>query len=98
MLITACGGESAHEGGDVVGPFTGPTYRYVVDGFAVPRDPAVARGLGGDLDGDGEPENQLGVITSLLASGDDLSVDAADMIASGALASTVEITADDLVD
>ncbi len=97
-LLIALGACGAEAGSDVTGPFTGETHRFVVDGFALPRDNATAMALAADLDGDADPENQFGVITSLLASVSDLSIHASDMVAAGALASTVEIVADHLDD
>jgi hypothetical protein len=84
--------------GDVTGPFTGEVRRYVVDAIRVPHDSAEAAAFAADLDGDGAAENQLGNVTAVLAAASDLSPHAADMIASGALASYVTIQADDLVD
>jgi len=94
MALAGCGAGD----GDVVGPFTGDVHRFVVDRFAVARDRAAAAAVAGDLDGDGTLDNHFGTITGLLASTSDLSVDGADMVASGALASTVELVADDLGD
>jgi hypothetical protein len=89
VAVAAC---SSH-GHDVVGPFTGTTYRYVVDVLAVPApggdDPMA---IADDLDGGGAL-NRVGAITTILAGTNDLSVNSADMIASGALASTVTIQA-----
>lgn len=76
---------------DVVGPFTGEVQRFVVDTITIPRDTATSDAFAGDLDGDGTPENQLGIVTTVLATTGDLTVDAPDMIRSGALMSTVEI-------
>ena len=95
LALVAC---ASNESNDVVGPFTGTTRRYVVDSIAIPRTSADATAMGDDLDGDGKIDNQLGAVASVLATTMDLSVDARDMIASGALASSVEIQADDLAD
>jgi len=81
---------------DVAGPFTGEAQRFAIDRIVVPRDSAESDRYADDLDGDGKPENQLGLVSAVLASTNDLSIDALDMIASGALASTIEIQADDL--
>ena len=97
LALAACGG--AGDGtDDVTGPYTGTTRRYVVDAVTLPADTAAAMALGDDLDGDGAVDDQLGVITALLAVGHDLSVDGGDMIVAGALASTVELVADDAAD
>ena len=95
VALVAC---SPNESTDVVGPFTGTTRRFVVDSIAIPRTSEDINAMGDDLDGDGTIDNQLGAVASVLATTMDLSVDARDMIASGALASSVEIQADDLVD
>ena len=95
LVLVACDGDATT---DVTGPYTGATHRFVVDAVTLPRDATAALAVGADLDGDGTVENQLGAITGLLAVANDLSVDAASMIAAGGLASTVEITADDLTD
>jgi hypothetical protein len=85
-------------GNDVVGPFTGPIHRFAADVVAVPIDSADASAIAGDLDGDGKADNRLGAVATILASTMDLSLDGPDMIASGALASSVELQADDLTD
>lgn len=91
-VLAACSQDS-----DVVGPYSGPTHRYVVDRITVPHDAEAAGALAADLDGDGMGDNKLGYATAVLAVTSDLSPHASDMIASGALASTVEIRADDLL-
>lgn len=92
LALAAC---SSH-GGDVVGPFTGPVHRYVVDTMTLPVTSDQAHELGDDLDGDGTINNQLGVVFSALTSTGDATTHIPDMIASGALASSVEIQANDL--
>ncbi|HET9987492.1 MAG TPA: hypothetical protein VFQ65_03210, partial [Kofleriaceae bacterium] len=94
VVLVAC----SHDSSDVVGPFTGPVHRYAVDAITIPRESGVAQAMADDLDGDGKVDNQLGAVTSVLASTMDLSVNAPDMIAAGALASAIEIQADDLLD
>ena len=95
VLYAACDA-SANE--DVVGPFTGATHRYVVDGIYLPVSNAKPREFGGDLDGDGDVDNQLGQLFSSLAGQADLSTHGHDMIVAGTIASSVEIVADDLLD
>jgi hypothetical protein len=92
VALCACSSESS----DVTGPFTGETHRFVVDAIQIPRDGSEAATLAADLDGDGAPENAFGNVTGVLAGTNDLSTHAADMIASGALASVVTIQANDL--
>jgi hypothetical protein len=91
VALCACSDSS-----DVTGPFTGDTRRFVVDAIQIPRDSNEANVLAADLDGDGGPENQFGTVTGVLATTNDLSTHASDMIASGALASVVSIQADEL--
>jgi hypothetical protein len=80
----------------VVGPFTGQTRRFYVDRIDVPRDNTQALAVAADLDGDDAVDNQFGNVTGVLAGINDLSLDGADMIAAGAIASVVDIQADDL--
>jgi hypothetical protein len=91
VAVAAC----SDPGTDVVGPFRGPVQRFVVDSITIPRDTQTSDAFAGDPDGDGTPENQLGVVTAVLGTTGDLTIDAPDMILSGALASTIEIQGDD---
>lgn len=75
--------------------YTGETRRFVVDSIAVPTTSNEAREYGADLDGDRNVENQLGSVCGLLETIGDLATHPDDMVASGVIASTVEITADD---
>lgn len=86
------------ENGDVVGPYTGPIHRFVVAGFELPLTHNRGHELGADLDRDGEVDNALGYAISALDSYDNITMYGADMIASGAIASVVEIQADSLDD
>jgi len=95
LALAGCGGED-RGAGDVVGPFTGPVHRFVVDSFTFSTDNAAALQLGDDLDGDGYVDNQFGMVFATLANQDDTTEHAADMIAAGALASVVELQADEL--
>jgi hypothetical protein len=97
MLLALCACSSS-DGSDVRGPFTGEVRRFVVDRIAVPSTSDETAMFAGDLDGNGTPENKLGLATATLASTNDLTRDAQDMIASGALASVLELQADDLGD
>src|SRR5437868_5725973 len=49
---------------DVTGPFTGRPHDYAVDAVELPRSRA---DFADDLNGDGRPDNQLGVIAQVLA-------------------------------
>lgn len=95
-LVAGCAGDPTSS--DVTGPFTGTPGRYVVDGFTLPRNYAEARAIGGDLDGNGYVDNQLSQLVHTLASFDNLTSHGADMIASGVIASSMVIRADDLAD
>jgi hypothetical protein len=95
MAVAAC---SAGDGNDVVGPFSGEPRRFTIDRIELPRDVAEKDAVAADLDGDGKADNQLGLLTGVLAGTEDLSSDAASMIAAGAIASVLEIVADDELD
>lgn len=82
---------------DITGPYTGTRHRFVVDGFRFPLNNNAARDLGDDLDGDRIVDNRFGMVMGALASVGNANTHAPDMIASGVIASTVEIQADDLV-
>ncbi|HEV7556705.1 MAG TPA: hypothetical protein VGO00_14670 [Kofleriaceae bacterium] len=81
---------------DVVGPFTGTPRRFVVDTIALPTTAAAALADADDLDGDGANDNGLAGALDLLGINHDVSTHVGDMIASGAIASTIDIQADDL--
>jgi len=94
LLFAACTASTNSD--DVVGPFTGTTHRYVIDGFVFPSNNTQAREMADDLDGDGYVDNQLGMVISTLRSQGLGTAHVDDMIASGALVSSIEIVADDL--
>ena len=94
--LAACG--DSEEPKDVVGPFTGQTHRFVVDAIDLPDSTLEAGNLGGDLDGKGHPDNQLGVVVGSLKSQGNVTAHGSDMLAAGTVRMTIEITADDLVD
>lgn len=97
MLVAACGGAPAPSGdADVVGPFTGPVHRFVVDDVFLPTTAADRTAVSADLDGEGGIDNQLSGVLNLLEQGGNLNAHHVDMIRAGALASVVEIQADDL--
>src|SRR5689334_13759302 len=76
--------------------YTGATQRFVVDAIQVPMHNTQAREYGIDLNGDKTVDNQLGMVISTLASFDDITTHAPEMIAAGAIQSSVELVADDL--
>lgn len=88
-LVACVGAED-----DLRGPFTGETRRFVVDSIRVPRNNTEARELGGDLNGDDTVDNQLGMVISTLANMGNVTMAGDEIIAAGAISSTVEITAD----
>jgi len=91
LSLAACVGSDPN---DVVGPFTGETRRFVVDSITVPRNNTEARELGGDLDGDGAVDNQLGMVIGTLSGMGNVTDFGADIIAAGGIKSTIEVTAD----
>ncbi len=92
LFTLACA--SPHE--DVVGPYTGEARRYVVDQIWLSTTNTQAKDYGGDLNGDGYIDNQLGQVVSMLASQGDVTSHGDDMIRAGVVTSSVIITADDL--
>ncbi|MGE5181514.1 MAG: hypothetical protein ACM31C_05615, partial [Acidobacteriota bacterium] len=84
LALAAC---SSSTNGDVVGPFSGPVTRYAVTAMTLPASGTDALALGDDLDGDGNNNNQLGVVFSALTSTGDATMYIPQMIASGAVAS-----------
>jgi hypothetical protein len=95
MLVAGCAQEVD---GDVTGPFTGTPRRYVIDSFTLPTNNTEARALGADLDGDTYPDNQLGSALSFLGNQGDVTTHGSDMLASGAIASTIVVRANDYWD
>lgn len=97
MLVAACGGAPGPSGdADVVGPFTGPVHRFVVDDVFLPTLSADRAAVSADLDGEGGVDNLLSRTLEVLEQGGNLNAHGADMIRAGAIASVVEIQADDL--
>jgi len=68
-----------------------PVKHYAIAALELPQTTGDATGFGVDLDGDGTVDNQLGVIFSALVSTHDATTHAADMISSGAIASTLDV-------
>jgi hypothetical protein len=90
LAFAACATESAP---DI--EYTGEARRFVVDSIAVPLNNSEARQFGLDLNGDRTVDNQLGMVIATLTNFDDVTEHGADMVASGVIASSVEIVADD---
>lgn len=97
MLLLAVGC-SSDTGGDVTGPFFGDVHRFRVDTLTLPSTTALQNEFAGDLDGDESAENQLGLIVAAITQTNDTNKHVAEIIAAGALASVLELQADDLVD
>jgi hypothetical protein len=85
-LLTAC-----TSGNEIAGPFDGPIQRFAVDRITLPSDNASAMAMGDDLTGSGTIDNDLGMVLGELALQNDLDTHAADVIASGTIASFVEL-------
>jgi hypothetical protein len=68
LPLVACGGGGDSGTPDAGGNTEGTYTHYVNDTILVPLSPAQAKTLSLDLDGDGEEENKLGGVLSLLAS------------------------------
>ncbi|MBL0220946.1 MAG: hypothetical protein IPQ07_44635 [Myxococcales bacterium] len=87
MRRIACGvvllavGCSSDTGGEVTGPYSGPLRRYDVDVLTLPSTTALTNQFADDLDGDGEPDNQLGLIVAALTQTNDTNKHVPDMIA-----------------
>jgi hypothetical protein len=93
MLLAGCAQDAGN--GDVTGPFTGTPRRYVIDSFSIPSNSTTAQNLGDDLDGDDTVDNQLGAVIGFLANFGNQTTHGPDMLASGAIASTFLIRAND---
>lgn len=96
--VVGSSGCSSDTGGDVKGPFSGAVHRYRVDALTLPSTTALQNQFAGDLDGDESADNQLGLIVAAITQTNDTNKHGPDIIASGALASVLELQADDLVD
>lgn len=94
LLVVGC---SSDTGGDVKGPFSGDVHRYKVDKLTLPSTTALQNEFAGDLDGDESVDNQLGLIVAAITQTNDTNKHVPDIIASGALASVLELQADDLL-
>lgn len=97
FVLPLCAAACADSGpGGIRGPYTGERHRFVIDDIVLPLNNASAREIGDDLNGDGTVDNVTGMVFGFLASFDNLNLHGRDMIGAGAIASTVEIMADDL--
>jgi len=70
---------------------TGDVHRFAIDTITLPTMNAQVDELGDDLDGDGTIDNQLGVVLLGLTATGDATSHGADMLASGAIASSIEL-------
>jgi hypothetical protein len=75
--------------------YSGETRRFVVDSIAVPKNNSEARAFGLDIDQDRTVDNQLGMVIGTLNSFGNITKHPDDMIASGVIASSVELVAND---
>lgn len=75
---------------------TGEIHAFAIDAIRLPTTTAEAMTTGSDLDGDGTIDNALGAIMAALTTTGDATTHAADMVAAGAIASSLELQADDL--
>jgi hypothetical protein len=93
LALAACASPSSSP--NIVGPYDGPSQRFVVDRITLPLTNAAAIADGDDLDGHGGPDNQLGEdIVALLQLGNNVTTHANDMIASGRIASSLVLQTD----
>lgn len=95
LCLAACAHDDDRGNGDVVGPFTGE-HRFAIDRLDLPTTSVLARQLGDDLDGNEVPDNQAGIVIASLFGIGDGNTHGADSLASGAVASSVLVQADDL--
>ena len=99
VLLALVGCAEPSPNGDVVGPYSGEVRRFAVQEFMLPMTSTMARDLGESLDDDGFVDNTLGqAMGALVGLGNNATLNADDMIASGAVSSFVEIQADDFGD
>ena len=78
---------------------TGPHHNYVIDSITIPTTNAEAQQIGLDVDGDGEVDNQLGAIISLLsANGADINETVRGQIDRGEINHLADLQATDYVD
>lgn len=90
FLLAACADHV-----DVVGPYTGEARRFVVDSIELAQTKEQIDEYGGYIDDNDLIDNQLGWTIRALAGQDGVTMHGLDMIAGGAIASSVVITADD---
>jgi hypothetical protein len=92
VLLAAC---TSTQSPDITGPVTGPVTRFAVDAFRLPHNNSDALQLADDLNGDGALDNDLGMMFNTLLFANDLTPHASDMIAAGAIASSLELQTPD---
>lgn len=88
VALCSCGPSN----GEIVGPFDGLTYRFVVDRVVLAMQ---RQDFADDLTGDGRTDNQFGNIAGALAGEHDVTTAFDDMLGSGVFAPVVEIITDD---
>jgi hypothetical protein len=101
VLAAGCGGPDTQveDMPDAEAPLVaeGEHLPFVIDSIRLPTSSPEARDLGHDLDDDGEVDNQLGAIVSLLSSkGADLNANVAAQVDRGNLIHLVDVQATDL--
>jgi hypothetical protein len=96
IAIGAAACTNSHHG--IVGPFEGAPHRFIVDAYQLPTNNRQAADLGDDLNGDRMVDNQLGQVIATLNGMGMWPPHPTDLVASGAVASSVVILADDLTD
>lgn len=94
MALGACATQD--DSNDVTGPYTGAPRRFVIDSFTFAKNNTEARALGRDVNGDKVVDNQVGMVISTLHNYGTITPYGADMLASGAIASSLVMHADDL--
>jgi hypothetical protein len=92
LALVAC----ASNPNDVTGTVTGPVTRYAIDKFTLPTTSSLSLALGDSLDGDVQVDNAFGDMVAVLFTYGDLNAHAADMLAAGSIASSIELQANNL--
>ncbi len=91
LALSACADDPT-----VIGPFTGEKHRFVIDSIDLPDTVTASRGLAEDLDGNSLLDNELAMTIGSLNTYGDGQKHVTELLASGAIASSIVIEADDL--